>query len=723
MVRLVLILGLLGFTSNLFATHIVGGEMYYDYLGGNQYQITLKLYRDCYSTGAAYDDPLPLTVFDGNGVQLDLVNTPFPGSSQLPPNFSNPCITPPNDICIEEAIYTEILTLPASSTGWTVAYQRCCRTPSVLNLSNPGDQGLTLFVEIPPQSAVPVNSSPRFNNIPPYIICTNDPLEFDHSATDPDGDSLVYGLCTPYTGGTSFDPAPIPADPPPYTPVTWLGGSISATNPFQQGTISIDPQTGFLVADPDIPGYYVVGVCVSEYRNGVLIGQNIRDFIFQVINCDVQLAANMVQQPDLSTFVSYCQGLTVQFENTSFGGTNYLWDFGVPGITTDQSSDFAPSYTYPQDGTYDVMLVVNPGWACSDTAWGTFTVNNEIDVFFEPPAPQCVIGNSFDFQAQGTYPATGTTFDWNFGSDATPASSTDENPTGIVYNNFGTKNVTITINYDQCTASYTDQVVVAAPPQINFTVPDELRCAPYKAQFTNLSTADTPISSFWDFGDGNTSTQFSPSNTYQNPGVYDVTLTIWTTSGCIDTLTMHRPNLIEVFPRPTSVFNVTPYEQLEYDNEYFFTDLSDPNEVVLSYFYFADGGFTTQDSVYHHYEDPGVYLPWQIVYNVHGCYDKSYQEIKIIPVMDIMVPNAFTPNGDSYNNTFQPVLFEDQVYEMWIYNRWGEQIYYTEELNASWDGSYQGVLVPDGMYVWKIKYNNFRDDTPEILTGHVMVLR
>lgn len=721
MLRLVLIALLLGIAPHVMATHIVGGEMYYDALGGNQYKITVKLYRDCYSSGAQYDDPLPVTVFNGNGVQLDNINIPFPGSAQLPIQFSNPCIVPPNGICVEEAIYERIVTLPASATGWILSYQRCCRTPSVINLNNPADQGLTLTVEIPPQSMFPVNSSPRFNNIPPLVFCTNDPLIFDHSATDPDGDSLVYSLCTPYTGGSSGSPAPNPASAPPYALVNWAAG-ITAASPFSQGSLTIDSQTGLLVAAPTVPGFYVVGVCVSEYRNGVLIGTNIRDYIFQVINCNITMQANIVQQSDLSTFVSYCQGLTVQFENTSYGGTNYYWDFGVPGITTDVSTAFAPSYTYPQDGTYDVMLVVNPNWPCTDTAWGTFTVNNEIDVFFEPPPAQCVIGNSFDFQAQGAYPAGQTTFSWNFGAGATPATSTDVNPVGIVYSTHGTKTVKVTINYDQCTDSYSDQVLVAAPPMINFSVPDELRCVPYTAQFTNLSTADTPINSFWEFGDGSTGTDFSPSHTYSQVGVYDVTLTIWTTSGCIDTLTMHRPNLIEVFPRPTSVFNVTPYEQLEYDNEYFFTDLSD-TDVVASWFYFADGSFTNQDSVYHHYEEPGVYLPWQVVYNSYGCYDKSYQEVKIIPIMDVMVPNAFTPNGDSYNNIFQPVMFEDQVYELWIYNRWGEEIYYREALNANWDGAANGVLVPDGIYVWKIRYNSFKDDTPQIIQGHVMVLR
>ena len=122
MLRLVLIAGLLGLTSNVMASHIVGGEMFYDALGGNNYKITVKLYRDCFSTGAAYDANLPITVFNASGTQLSNFTIPFPGSAQLPIQFSNPCITPPNDVCVEEAIYSKTVTLPNSPSGWILAY-------------------------------------------------------------------------------------------------------------------------------------------------------------------------------------------------------------------------------------------------------------------------------------------------------------------------------------------------------------------------------------------------------------------------------------------------------------------------------------------------------------------------------------------------------------------------------------------------------------------------
>lgn len=703
------------------ASHIVGGEMYYDCLGGNQYQVTVKLYRDCFSTGAAYDANLPITVFDGSGTQIDNFTIPFPGSSDVPPTFSNPCVTIPPDICVEEAIYTQAVTLPASANGYTLTYQRCCRGPDVMNLNTPEDQGITLTVDIPPNNLAPCNSSPRFDEYPPLVLCANDELVFDHSATDPDGDLLVYELCDPFIGGTSGAPAPNPASPPPYQTVNWIGG-ISATNPFGNGSITIDANSGLMIAAPEQEGLFAVGVCVHEYRNGNHIGTTRRDFLFKVFNCEIEMAAEVVQQEDLSTFVSYCEGLTITFENSSFGGTNYLWDFGVDGINTDVSTEFAPTYTYPSPGTYEVMLVVNPGWTCTDTAYGTFILQEEIDATFSPPPPQCVLDNSFNFQGDGVYPASGTSFLWEFGEFANPDSAFVENPAGIVYSQSGIFDVTFTVTYDVCSASHTEEVKVTPPPTIQFSILDELKCAPYTAEFVNLSTAGTTIFSAWDFGDGTTSSSLHPTHVYEEPGVYDVSLTIWTEEGCIDTLDLLKTNYIEIFPSPTSAFSVSPTEQDEYHADFYFTDES--IDAIDVEYHFGDGSWDPFDNGWYNYTEPGVYHPYQIAENEYGCRDISYQMLTVTPLIPVLVPNAFTPDGDQLNNVFQPVWYDNSMqFEMWIYNRWGENIFYSNEPNAYWDGSANGQLVPEGVYVWTIKYIEYDTGLPKEISGHVVVLR
>ncbi len=706
-----------------FASHIIGGEMYYDCLGGNQYRIIVKLYRDCFTVnGAAYDDPLNITVFDGNNQNIDHFTIPFPGSQVLNLDFNgNPCVTPPSNLCVEEAIYEKVVTLPPSSNGYTIAYQRCCRRPDIINLNNPGDQGLTLSVQIPPDATASCNSSPRFNNLPPLYLCAGEQLVFDHSASEPDGDEIVYELCAPYQGADDIDPMPTTVPSPPFYEVVWASG-ISETDPFGNGNIALDPNTGLLTITPDALGLYIVGVCAKEYRNGVLISTTTRDFMFSVFNCEIELAANIVPQTQLTTFVDYCQGTTIHFENNSYGADNYQWDFGVDGITTDVSTEFEPSYTFPGPGTYVVTLIASKVAGCSDTTEQTFIVYDNFAPDFTPPDSQCIINNSFDFLAEGILPNS-TTFNWDFGPFATPNSSTDQNPTGIVFSQSGDIPITLTANYELCSQTITKNIFIFKAPTIDFTTIDELKCAPYTAHLINQSSADSPIYSLWDFGDGTTSTETHPYHVYNLPGIYDVSLTIWTTSGCIDTLYLERPNLIEVFPRPTSVFDVTPLEQDEYEAEFTFVDLSDTTEVVEQWFYFGNGAFTPFAPFTYTYPEPGVYYPYQIVENQYGCQDRSQKKVVVIPVIPIMVPNAFTPDGDLFNNTFKPILYKPQQYQMFIYNRWGELIYYSDDAYGEWDGTYKGNLCPTGVYIWKIIYNEYDTGLPKQIQGHVSLLR
>src|ERR1017187_6052362 len=138
---ILLLLTLLSLKS--FATHIVGGEIFYDCLGSNNYRITLKLYRDCNPGNAAYDDPATLFIFNNAGTFIDSLCIPFPGSVHLPATLNNPCLTVPSNVCVEEAVYKAVVNLPSIAGGYNITYQRCCRNGTILNLINPGGVGAT----------------------------------------------------------------------------------------------------------------------------------------------------------------------------------------------------------------------------------------------------------------------------------------------------------------------------------------------------------------------------------------------------------------------------------------------------------------------------------------------------------------------------------------------------------------------------------------------------
>jgi len=521
------------------ASHIIGGEIYYDYLGNNNYRIYIAIYRDCNSTGAPFDAPMILTVFNAANQQYQNFEVPFNGSQNLPVIFSNPCVSPPNNICAERAIYEIVINLPPSAGGYNVSYQRCCRGPNVTNLNNPEDTGLTLTTHINgTASNALVNSTPRFTNYPPLVLCNNEDLNFDHSATDPDGDQLIYELVTPFAGATDFQPAPNPIPPPPYNQVAWAPGFNAAGPLGTAANITINPTTGHLFADPELLGLFVVGIRVREIRNGVQIGSTTRDFLFRVVNCIVNLRAEITPQEDMVTFVSYCEGTSVTFDNQSFGGSSYSWDFGVPNITTDVSTAFEPTYNYPGPGVYNVRLIVNPGWPCTDTSIQVFQVYEQMHVNYTVPDSVCIVGNSFDFDGHFSGPAQ-STFDWDFGPDASIPGATQLDVNNVSFTTPGFTTVTLTSDFETCHKTFTDSIYIYPEVIAGFNVPTNIECQGLTVTFTNTSQSSNDFD--WDFGVvgsiTDVSTAASPTFTFPTSGTYTIRLIAHSPGpACTDTI-------------------------------------------------------------------------------------------------------------------------------------------------------------------------------------------
>ena len=166
-----LLVFLTAFSLKNFATHIVGGEIYYDYLGGNNYKVTLKIYRDCCPSCAPFDVPAPyIGVFNSVGTLLDTVNMGTPVITPLLNTIVNPCFTFPNNVCVEEGDYVQTINLPPIPGGYTLTYQRCCRNSAILNIANASNVGSTYSIQILPNNIVATNSSPRYSFSRPYLF-------------------------------------------------------------------------------------------------------------------------------------------------------------------------------------------------------------------------------------------------------------------------------------------------------------------------------------------------------------------------------------------------------------------------------------------------------------------------------------------------------------------------------------------------------------------------
>lgn len=284
--RKLLILLFIGSFFQVQASHIVGGEVYYNYLGNDQYEVVFELYRDC-NGATQFDNPMEFTVFNADNSVYSL-HPVFPFSIDiLPVVYDDPCVTPPNDICIERAIYIDTVTLPMTPNGYYVSYQRCCWTGAIINIISPVDWGLTITTTIPGSNLVSTeNNAARYSNYPPLVLCSGNTLNFDHVATDPDGDSLVYYMCTPPTVVLGATAVYDPENPAPYTDVTWEAG-FSGVQPLGPGSnITIDPQTGAMAITPSLTGMFIAAVCVEEWRDGILINTKSRTFGYRVVTCE-----------------------------------------------------------------------------------------------------------------------------------------------------------------------------------------------------------------------------------------------------------------------------------------------------------------------------------------------------------------------------------------------------------------------------------------------------
>jgi gliding motility-associated-like protein len=280
------------------ASHIVGGDFSLQHISGNDYQLTLKVFRDCQNGVPYFNQPLFVGMFERNTnkyitrIQMNILRDDtlrFVGDN---------CINIP-DGCTHIGLYSVKINLDPvvynSPNGYYFSWERCCRNVIIKNINvgtNPnGNVGMTFYMEIPPLTLK--NSTPVFNKNPLTLLCINNPFTFNYEVTDSDGDSLVYSLVDPLKGTLSESN---PNDPNqgnypvinsgPYSPIIWRPGY--NLNYIIDGapTLSINRRTGELNITPTRQGVYVVSILVEEFRKGVKIGEVRRELQFTISTCN-----------------------------------------------------------------------------------------------------------------------------------------------------------------------------------------------------------------------------------------------------------------------------------------------------------------------------------------------------------------------------------------------------------------------------------------------------
>lgn len=733
--------------------HIIGGDVVYKCITRDtirneiEYEIIFTMYRDSRSGGAQFDNPANFGIYRGlagswrferaiSGIRVENV-------SDIDIATNNPCILVPVNVGVQRGVYTFNVRLPIINENYLIAYQRCCRNNTILNIVNPGGTGAAFTTEITSQAQKLCNNSPVFNQFPPVVICVNREINFDHSARDIDGDSLVYEFCAPVTAGGT-DGATTPGSPtacsgvtpspqncpPPFQDVTFATPLFSPSAPMGgTPTVYLDSRSGLIGGIPTLLGQYVVGVCVREYRNGVLIGTLKRDFQFNVTTCEVAVKADLKAQLENNGQynINSCGAFTIDFINLSTDVRfiqNYHWEFDIKGTKQVYNSRNV-TVTFPGLGVYKATMILNkdlPAFAeCSDTASITVNVYPSINTDYEFTHDTCVSGPiTFKNKSKSDAGPIEKYF-WRFDDEGI---SSIENPK-FEFENPGLKTVRlIAEDANKCRDTTIKAINYFPVPSLVVIEPNTFTgCQPANIFFNNLSSPiDDTYKLDWDFGDGKTGNEFSPTHLYTDIGTYTVKLKITSPLKCETFKTW--PSLIKVVPSPTAGFTFSPEEPNLLNNKVDFTDKSKDGVAFL--WKFDSLGTSLVRNPTFTFRDTGTFKIEQIVLHPSGCSDTATAIIPIFPFVKLFMPNAFTPNNDGLNDIFIPVgsFIGIRNYNFTIWNRWGDRIFNTNETDVGWNGQRNntGEVASPGVYAYLLEYIDVKGNQ-QILKGHCTLVR
>jgi len=622
---------------DLKASHAMGADLTYECLGPNQYLLKYSFYRDCDGITAMTSVTVNYTssCFGGGSVTLNPVPVTHDSLRWVYatcPTARTTCQTPAGTFLgIEEWIYTGIVNLPGPCADWNFSVSTNARNATISTIgANPQ---VSLYVYTLMNNVIaPCNNSPTFSNKPVPLACVGQQFNFNHGAYDADGDSIAYSLITPKITATQD--------------VTY-DASHSYLNPVQSSTGTIfNPATGDFVVKPDIVEVTIFAVLVSEYRNGVLIGQVERDIQLNIIACTNVIPVLYGINNSPSHRQTICANAPFSFYSSSADldlddTTRVTWDFGIADATV--------TFSGPKN---DSMYF---SWTPTTADISTI--------------PQCftatVTDDNCPYVGKSTYSYCFTVcgVDADAGLDQTVTCGSTANLSGsalsacgaMIYrwlpsglagqnlNGVGVGNYYLEVTAGPAMCKDTDTVTVHAGVGVaaaDFTFSSN--CSGLPVQFTDQSVG--AASWHWDFGDMTTSATQSPSHAFAANGTYTVKLTITSAAGCVDSLSQQVVVNTNI---PSSNFSapnrcigaVTP-----------FTDLSGGTPVSWSWNFNdpASGANNTSSSQNptHTFSAAGPYAVSLIVTNAAGCTHQSQHNVTVNANPVILVADVSICLGD-----------------------------------------------------------------------------
>lgn len=414
----------------------------------------------------------------------------------------------------------------------------------------------------------------------------------------------------------------------------------------------------------------------------------------------VQVTVAVTPLP-LSTIIaipdSACPGIdvTLAYTGSSLPAANYLWDFDS-GIISSGSGQGPYQVHWNTGGIYYVTLVVTENGCTSLPDTQQVQIFNPPIPEFNIAPPEICEGKMVQVYYLGNAAASAD-YLWSFGS-GTILTGTGKGPYILQYNSSGQEIVNLTVTEHGCPSSFADTLQVHPLPIAAFTVSDTTGCDTISVQFTNLSSGADGYQ--WNFGDGTTDSSVNPVKLY-GPGSYEVKLIASTQFGCMDTF-IFLSN-INVYLTPQANFTADPPENIPVylDDAYFqFTNLS--VNAASFWWMFGDSTFSDLDDPSHQYNAVGDYTVTLYAYD-GTCVDTAMLSFLMVDYNPgYFLPNAFSPNGDGINDVFSILGFHIQSAQMSIFNRWGQLIFQSSDIDQGWDGRVKGKSAEIGTYVYVV---------------------
>ncbi|HEY6162539.1 MAG TPA: PKD domain-containing protein [Bacteroidia bacterium] len=425
-------------------------------------------------------------------------------------------------------------------------------------------------------------------------------------------------------------------------------------------------------------------------------------YISDLKGCTTSAIVTIAQPAALSLtatgFDTICPGQNVTISASASGGNGgytYSWN---------QNIGFGATHVVNPNATTTYTCYVTDNMGCT-TVPQAVTVSvysiTPTNIVITPPQSTICAGASITMNTVIIGLTGPVTYSWshNLGNSPGPVTVTPSATT--------TYSLYVT-NICGMTVVKTATVTVDPLPVIALTPQGGTGCDRVPLQFVDGNAANNSGSSYsWNFGDGNYSSQVSPVHDYTVSGTYTVTLVVTSPAGCSTTAATLASAVVNA--SPDAEFNADPpTATTTVPVIHFFNTSVNASQYSWT---FGDGNNSTQVSPTHTYAQKGTYTVTLYTVNQAGCMDTIAHTVEIDPEFAFYIPNAFTPDGDGKNDVFNGKGEEITEFSMQIFDRWGELIYRTEDLDKGWDGTANGgsEIVQEGVYVYKIELRDFKN--------------